>query len=66
MVLHRMHSPTKKEKRSKKERKRLRLLIPTSSINFGLVSTYKRVGALARGKDIACRFGPEIVAATKL
>jgi hypothetical protein len=43
MVLHRMHSPTKKEKRSKKERKTATTTDPHFSINFGLVSTYKAV-----------------------
>jgi hypothetical protein len=44
MVFHRIHSPTKKEKRSKKERKATTTTDPTLSINFGLVNTYKGSG----------------------
>jgi hypothetical protein len=36
-----MHSPTKKEKRSKKERKAATTTELHFSVNFGLVSTYK-------------------------
>ena len=46
MVLHRMHSPTKKEKRSKKERKAATTTEPHFSVNFGLVSTYKGLGGV--------------------
>ena len=41
MVLHRIHSPTKKEKRSKKERTATTTTESKLSINFGLVNTYK-------------------------